>query len=479
MAERISASPARSLDKAGSSRSEDTSAAKDTIAHDTIDETTKDKVETTKSQPGGVEETTWVLPSPDLNYRLTATSSFHASNQEDYRASRTVSNEKSKTFTLCDICFEQVTSVFKHIYDHNHSPPLETGTVSGESKTLVPPPSATSLDIVHGEDEGKDETSSSQPPDIRYRIRYEDDSGYLIREASDTKPFIEELELKSDDIPILEITTTAVVSDRQHYNVWSQEGFKNQNMITSYWRPTSIKIQSPHILAALRSVVDYYPDHNISESSVTLAEPYYLFFHHEDELRNIHKSFPSDSEQSRHMTVLFNYIDQTFEKRFAKERERQALAEGKTPKTTFDFLWMLYKPGTDVYADMNGKTAGFVVKSIKFIPVQAPNNGYYDISMWYLDFNGRYVGRVPHTAYISYFAGERDIASLAVVPCQYQESGTQGDKTLRHRLEERGKKFFRLLVGRQVEYRGYSLGEPKRKVRPRLHESFSRFCSAQ
>ena len=84
------------------------------------------------------------------------------------------------------------------------------------------------------------------------------------------------------------------------------------------------------------------------------------------------------------------------------------------------------------------------------------------------DFDGTIVGRRPYRLIISPFQGEREIASLKIVPAQYIDAI---DLTQRKRLEDRGEKFWGMLLGKQMDYKGFSLiakNKPKRALNARV-----------
>lgn len=126
-------------------------------------------------------------------------------------------------------------------------------------------------------------------------------------------------------------------------------------------------------------------------------------------------------------------------------------------------LWLLITPGMTVYAEIDGSTAAFVVSELRFEPSVLANRGAYHVKLWYLDFDGRHVGRRQHNVIILPFDGTRAIISLNVYPCEYYDRIDGG--ALKKRLEDRGEKFFGMLfLGAQMEYAGESLGNKIRWV---------------
>ncbi len=83
-----------------------------------------------------------------------------------------------------------------------------------------------------------------------------------------------------------------------------------------------------------------------------------------------------------HIKVLLAFLDAKYAKKIEDEEARHR----KSPPTaTFEMLWMLLKPGTRVYTYIDGELAAFVIRSAG--TDQKSNPGWYNVELWYLDFN--------------------------------------------------------------------------------------------
>lgn len=163
--------------------------------------------------------------------------------------------------------------------------------------------------------------------------------------------------------------------------------------------------------------------------------------------------------------MLQQYLEDNLGDKILEEDERY---KRPTPVATFEMLWMLYKPGTDVYATIDDQRGGFVVQSCSATadPSKAMVMGRMSplkIQMWYMDFDGRHLGRRQHEVIIVPFEGEREITSLKVVPAKYLDCDPETSP--RPALEARGEKFFKMLMGRQMDYKGYSMAAKQRPKR--------------
>lgn len=244
---------------------------------------------------------------------------------------------------------------------------------------------------------------------------------------------------------------------------------------------TAIKIYSRPFIHALQKLVLYWPDTNlVVNSGVEIIEPYPILIHHLETLEAYkntysgaenHERFrdhpirkrpdiePCNQETFEHIDVITSYLRPYQDQSIQDERKGYE----QTPAVaTFAMLWLLIKPGITVYAEFDGSAAAFVVSEVKFEPAVLKNRGAYHVKLWYLDYDGRHLGRREHNAIILPFDGTRGVTSLTVYPCEFNDRTDGG--TLRKRLEDRGEKYFGMLLGTQMEYAGEVLGENNRWV---------------
>ncbi|KAF2814377.1 P-loop containing nucleoside triphosphate hydrolase protein [Mytilinidion resinicola] len=223
-----------------------------------------------------------------------------------------------------------------------------------------------------------------------------------------------------------------------------------------------IQINSAAVINALRAVVEYYPGQNLIDDTITIPEPYTILVHHEKELVAYRENF-GEADSYEHLGIVFEFLQQTLKDSLGKEMERHARA---IPVTTYEMLWTLFKPGTDVYYDTHscGILDSYVVKSINW----EINNGSpvrYTLCLWNLYYDSIYIGPRNHLAIILPFDGEKEIASLDIFPCEYvnMEKHKETAEEMRKRLEERGKMFYRLTSKQCMWYDGLTTTFPKHR----------------
>ncbi|KAI0006515.1 P-loop containing nucleoside triphosphate hydrolase protein [Xylariaceae sp. FL0662B] len=250
---------------------------------------------------------------------------------------------------------------------------------------------------------------------------------------------------------------------------------------------TRIEIYSQKFIEMLRKVVLYYPERSIDGKSLTLSEPYALIAYHLPEIEAFKSTFQENGKStaqakasstglpSRCDQVTYNHIETILT--FAKESiwkgkvaEEEARHARKIPLATFSMLWLLYKPGTTVYTESDGRLAAYVVQrmSIDSAVLSLPPEklSSYRIQLWYLDYDGKYVRRFSREVVIPPFVGEKPITELNVIPCKFQDGQDNGK--VRDRLHSEGERWYKLLQGGLVGYQGDTLETPKQNIHDRV-----------
>ncbi|KAF7502671.1 hypothetical protein GJ744_005284 [Endocarpon pusillum] len=348
------------------------------------------------------------------------------------------------------------------------------------------------------ENAGEDEANAKASSDIVYKIMYKDGGQHTITTEPWGEPF--DLEkarrgLKHKKLPVLEIMTvldTDIEKDsyrtKREVQVLMEEGILENEKISVTVASADMTINSPALIKVLSKIVSYYPGVNLDGKFITLREPYCIIAHHMKELEDFQKTYrPSerqdlpgridnggdmeqcetcDEETHDHIKILLDVFAAAHGDRIEKE---EALYAQEPPLATFSMLWLLFKPGATAYAEVQGKRAACVIQSVTADPLVAKKfekRKPYEIKIWYLDFDGHYLGRCSATITIPDFDGEREITSLKVIPSEYLDKMDGG--ALRKQLESRGEKFYRLLSGAQMDYSGMTLGSRKRRYEGRV-----------
>ena len=329
---------------------------------------------------------------------------------------------------------------------------------------------------VTSQDVGIHHGASEVPPTTLYKYQYTNiDSGKVVFTRETQEPLKMQTHRSSGDIPVLEIITTVTTT-------WSPtEGPTEGTQSTKSDLPpvheiskVMLKINSPAIISALQSVVEYYPALGYLGKSISLWEPYDVLVHHEDELAELRSRFDAGKQQSEgqmcernaniyeHLGILQAYLKGSVGASVQAERERHARGV-----CTFDMLWMLYKPGIDVYHDsyQDGSHDAYVVHSMTG-GVTRKSADPLTLTIWDMMYDGWALGRRDVVVSQLPFEGEKAIMELKVIPCDFwvEEAGTDNFKPLRTRLEERGRMYYRLTERQCMNYSGYTTTFPRSHV---------------
>lgn len=171
-----------------------------------------------------------------------------------------------------------------------------------------------------------------------------------------------------------------------------------------------------------------------------------------------------DKVTAHHIGVLLGYLEPAYHKEIVPE-----LKYHKDGKATFKKLWILFQPGINVYALVNGQYAGFVVLSCETLGANKNAKVREDqvervvVTVWNLAYAGQKIHREAKRFVISSFEGLREIASMEVFPIKYLDD----NKNTWSRLQVRGIKYFKIIQECPAHraYNGHTLERDSKKVR--------------
>jgi hypothetical protein len=290
--------------------------------------------------------------------------------------------------------------------------------------------------------EGNIESQESSPSaSVLYRYLHKTDEGDIIDKEESPNP----IKFRPDDSAegltaetVLEILTTRISRGKSDTVDHSVE----------YGTNTVMKIHSIHLVNALREVITYYPELNLRTDIVIVSEPYVPLVHYMKELEDYKTIHPEGHDEryttttNEHIDVLLGFLDRTLGSRLRLERE---LHQRPTPLATFENLWMLFRPGQDVYLPINnGKS---------FDPMVVAEYSEGDLACWNLKYESGSVRPMRSGTIIPWFDGEKEITALSAFPRKFHPE----DADLESRFIERGKKYWSLCEPSYQEHTGQTL----------------------
>jgi hypothetical protein len=226
-----------------------------------------------------------------------------------------------------------------------------------------------------------------------------------------------------------------------------------------------IRIHSSRVLDVLRSLIKYYPTLGVQlqESEVFFMYPYRVLVYYYQELQSkqnqclleddddhlpiLHGTTRLNKETHKDLSVVLGYLKPFYDKEIKPELERHGRGFAKFPS-----LWLLFRPGSTVFARVKGQLMFFKVLSAnREVDNAGESSGPWSIIVWGLYFDGYLLKRQARRFKIQEFHDERDIQKLPVKPIEYLQPA-DGE---RKELIERGKNYYKF-VCKVPLYRRYS-----------------------
>ena len=381
------------------------------------------------------------------------------------------------------------------------------GDISDESKSRLTTSKTESLGNLQPLeqsiiDQSNVEDSTTKEPQIGPKLRAEIYKYVRNKEDYSWAPKLEsvldgtaQIIVDESDEPSLEATSTFEVTTMYAKAAKPSTGFRDTTKSDSKVKvlahvETYMTIHSEAILNALREVIDYYPMISYRhQSPLVIIEPFCILLHYKDELTEYRDKLvtqtnilnPGAASEVSHLTPLVDYLCESYNSVIAEEKNRW---QQTRPTCTFEWLWLLFRPGSTVVACRDEVYYAYTVlshskerKPDRQGRVKAPEGGYGTLKflkwhsalvlkMWFLNYDGNSVGRQEATVRIAPFEGEKALDTLPVIPLSYWKDieNNQTREDLQKRLIERGKSFLTYTKHTYCEYSGKATSWPYRTV---------------
>ncbi|KAM0717241.1 hypothetical protein Q7P37_007093 [Cladosporium fusiforme] len=314
-------------------------------------------------------------------------------------------------------------------------------------------PSVAASSRASNADEAEETPQESSSSRIQFRREYINAEGGVV--------FSQELQAEdiAKDDPPYAIVVTETFETNQAKGAYRPEDEKGLPPASIAAEATRIEIKSKAVIHALQTIIGYYPEAMLTGDTVYVYEPYELLYHYRQELQQYSDSFSERDNEDEHcqedpnvagdIRLLLGFLEQKWGRRVMDELERYKQPK---PTCTYDMLWMLFKPGTDVYYDFTASKTyqAHVLHSLNFDYRIGKVPPCYEAVFWCI--LGDHLAVSPGLLKrheIFPWSGEKEIAKLNLFPCGYMredEHGTTNEQR-REALVERGKFYFRLLKG--------------------------------
>ena len=213
-----------------------------------------------------------------------------------------------------------------------------------------------------------------------------------------------------------------------------------------------LEISSAPLLELLRHVITFYPGPEFDllqgrdsiDDTVVLPEPFMILFAHQYRLQaRLAEDVPEDPIAKQHLKVLLDFLRTEHPIWTAKKVE---IEEGRATKISFDTLWLLYQPNTEVYACKGADDRQVVVYSrdVQFRRLSSGSTRLLTRSLviqcWDVTYDRGVFKRNFQQYTMEPYSGEKNITNLPLVPARFMSN----EMELRERLIARGQRYYDL-----------------------------------
>ena len=321
------------------------------------------------------------------------------------------------------------------------------------------------------------QVGSTSAPKVKYTVEYrQGDDGKLLytRNAGDpnvkrshTGPVFEVIDVNVTD----ETKDTIRPAQNKSGDGTDRDG-NNMAPIVSWAARQYIRIYSHCVIDALQAVVNYYPRHSVIGDPIEIFEPYAILVHHWDELKEYREQYRPEllennedasdcvvKDTYEHLGYILDFLEDRWGEKVRQEKERWAR---DVPTASYEMLWLLLKPGTDIYYDVDrSKSREPYVVSHVYIDIYNKAVYGYTVRVWHLGGSHyRYIQPEEVRCTIRRYDGERPIQQLEIFPCRYLD----GHAKRQAALIKRGKRFLELRQKKCMYFDGESSTTPRREV---------------
>lgn len=269
------------------------------------------------------------------------------------------------------------------------------------------------------------------------------------------------------NLPVLEVATSVLEQNR------SRHAPSHRNSVDQLRIEKSAKnriiVHSKHLRDALASFLSYYPSYPANEAELRdFYEPYDVLMHHFDNIKNFAcgQNQRTDEEKAKsndtsidvrqsklaveHMKVLYDYLRPLYE---GSIKPCLSTLSQSPPMVSFDMLWYLFRPGTDVYVQLDDMVSVCVVRELRSNLDQSEwlsssTVSQWDIDAWHLVTNGSRIARTQVVHKIRLYTGLREVTSLSICPVSYWDAIDSGAR--RGQILERSRVYVKALWAKSM-----------------------------
>ena len=250
--------------------------------------------------------------------------------------------------------------------------------------------------------------SESKPrPDTRDTVAYKVRCKDSVLDKQWEERFLDESDYEKQKVfgqdSILEMSKDVLLSEK------AQPG---EDLKISSITEESMTIHSPYLIDIMPQIVSYYPASKSTDSklraghqALKISKPYRMLGGAREKLKLLREKYESElsdrdpssedkDEDVKRKRVTVKHVER-LERELDKVLDEPMKLEidgyGQTPPVaSFDMLWLLFRPGTEVYTVINEETVCCRVLTPVWETLNTGVPCTMELRMWFLDFNGQY-----------------------------------------------------------------------------------------
>ena len=249
-----------------------------------------------------------------------------------------------------------------------------------------------------------------------------------------------------------------------------------------FWR-TCVEIVSPDLPALLKRTGAFVGNFHMIDGAAEFREPFLDLFYNQRAL-NLAAYGPITCEdlsaeallRAKHQADMISGFMARDLREIDTRYEQFDFSESPPSTINYPDLWMLYRPGTVVYKDHNGRYEAFVVHSVRGMEKRqkgskTSSHTRMDLTCFSVDYDGEIFGRVWSQHCIPPYHASKEITSLDLIP----EKFVPDIAKVKESMLKRGHRFWTLQGQNYFEYTGIQSSKHSSEEKTRVMVDYATY----
>ncbi|KAJ0122497.1 hypothetical protein J7T55_003010 [Diaporthe amygdali] len=232
------------------------------------------------------------------------------------------------------------------------------------------------------------------------------------------------------------------VGAKSQFNVEKNRSHRACLVLTRYYFRQSrgfysnLKVQSKHIIKALKDVIGSYPGEDFDTATVIISVPPKCLFHYRRELK-AYAEKSDDTKIKDHVSLCLKYVEKTMAEEIRIFEE--GIQDPFALQLDLTRLWLIFKPGCLIYENHDGID---IVSKLQTITENDDDDDETGLIGWHVWtervlYNGEAFGHIEKYSWIDKFEGRQAVKHFTVFPLLFHPEADR----IQHLAEQRGRKY--------------------------------------